>query len=127
MQKPTEKSLKQLYLYVQVRFPEIYLALLFVECYSVLLKNVGVMESYGYGLMGWNMMEVKLNSCQFYHNYWRIQDSNFNHTLPEIKVGGNAFFLYNKKDGNLHIHRTSALLFSTQSLLMEKPVCKSSF
>jgi len=100
----------RLYSYVQVRFPEIYVALLFVECSSVVLKNVRVMESYGYGLMGWNMMEAKLNSCQFYHNYWRIQDSNFNHTRQEIKAGGNVFFLYNRKNDNLHVHRTSALL-----------------
>ena len=54
---------------------QVQVALLFVEC-SVVLENVHVMESYGYGLIGYNMLMAKLNHCLFYHNYWRIQDSN---------------------------------------------------
>ena len=50
---------------------QVQVALLFVECSSVVLKNVTVMESYGYGLLGYNMMMAELNHCQFHHNYWR--------------------------------------------------------
>lgn len=71
---------------VQVQVP-----LLFAECCSVVLKNVTVMESYGYGVLGHNMM-AKLDHCLFHRNYWRrpapssIQHSNSNNSsLSEIK------------------------------------------
>ena len=80
---------------------QIQVALLFVECCSVLLENVTVMESYGYGVLGHNMM-AKLNHCLFHNNYWRrradsnIQQSSSNNSnLSEIKLpGGNALFKY---------------------------------
>ena len=105
-----KREIQGLASWLWVRFPEIHVALLFLECSSVVLENVRVMESYGYGLMGWNVMDAKLNCCQFHHNYWKEQDSNFNHTLPENELGGNAFFVYNKNRNILHIHKTSALL-----------------
>ena len=74
----------------------VQVALLFVECSSVVLENVEVMESYGYDLIGYNMITVKLNHCLFHYNYWRIRDSNtqsFSTTIKNtIFTGGNALF-----------------------------------
>ena len=75
------------------------IALLFVDCSSVVLRNVTVMESYGYGLLGYNMM-AEVNHCLFHHNYWRpkvhsnMHSSPQNNSLLECKAGGNALFVY---------------------------------
>ena len=42
------------------------MALLLVQCSSVVLENVTVMESYGYGLLGYNIMMAELNYCLFH-------------------------------------------------------------
>lgn len=47
----------------------IQVALLFAECSSVALREVTVMESYGYGLLGYNTMMFKLDHCLFNHSY----------------------------------------------------------
>ena len=74
---------------------KVQVALLFVECSSVVLENVTVMESYGYGLLGYNMMMTELNHCWFHHNYWRPQVYEpTNNNLSEIKPGGNALFKF---------------------------------
>ena len=79
---------------------KVQVALLFVECSSVVLENVTVMESYGYGLLGYNMMMAELNHCLFHHNHWRPQvhsirySSIQNNSLSECKAGGNALFSY---------------------------------
>jgi len=74
-------------------------ALLFVECTSVVLENVTVMESYGYGLLVYNMLMAELNNCLFYYNYWRPRvhlntqhSSTTNNSISECKAGGNALF-----------------------------------
>ena len=78
----------------------IQVALLFVECSSVVLENVTAMESYGYGLLGYNIMMAELNHCLFHHNHWRPQvhsnrySSIQNNSLSECKAGGNALFSY---------------------------------
>ena len=43
-----------------------HVALLFLNCSSVMLENVRVMNSYGYGLLEWNVFETNLINCQFY-------------------------------------------------------------
>ena len=43
-----------------------HVALLFFNCSSVMLENVRVMNSYGYGLLEWNVVETNLINCQFY-------------------------------------------------------------
>ena len=80
------------------QFPvKVHVALLFVECSSVVLENVTIMESYGYGLLGYNMITAELNHCLFHRNYWRPQvDSKIQHPSPnlsEYKAGGNAIFI----------------------------------
>ena len=78
---------------------QLQVALLFAKCSSVVLRNVTVMESYGYGLLGYNMM-AELNHCLFHHNYWRpkvhsnMHSSPKNNSLLECKAGGNALFVY---------------------------------
>ena len=82
---------------------QINVALLFVECSSVVLKNVTVMESYGYGLLGYNMVMTELKYCLFYHNYWRPQlykhSSPTKNYLPNSKAGGNALFTFDYSGG----------------------------
>ena len=95
----------------------IQVALLFVECSSVMLESVTVMESYGYGLLGYNMMMAELNHCLFHHNYWRRRvDSNIKHSSPTEKnlpkVGGNAVFNYGRKAVSSMFKR-STLLFDS--------------
>ena len=81
-------------------YQQVQVALLFLECFSVVLENVTVMESYGYGLLGYNMMMAELNHCLFHHNHWRPQvhsnrySSIHNNSLSECKAGGNALFVY---------------------------------
>jgi len=58
-------DLPQFCYYVQAQ-----VALLLVEC-STVLENVRVMYSYGYGLLGYNVMMAKLTHSLFQHNYWR--------------------------------------------------------
>ena len=43
-----------------------YVALLFFECSSVMLENVRVMNSYGYGLLEVNVVETNVTNCQFH-------------------------------------------------------------
>ena len=82
---------------------QINVALLFVECSSVVLKNVTVMESYGYGLLGYNMIMTELKYCLFYHNCWRPQlykhSSPTKNYLPNSKAGGNALFTFDYSGG----------------------------
>ena len=81
---------------------QLKVALLFVECSSVVLENVTVMESYGYGLLGYNMINAELNHCLFHHNYWRTQvDSNVHSNRQNNNLsggargaGGNALFKF---------------------------------
>ena len=95
------------YVHSELRFGyhvQIQVALLIVEC-SVVLKNVTVMQSYGYGLLGYNLISAELNHCLFHHNYWRRPiDSTLQHFISNnskpsgSKVGGNALFKYNYRD-----------------------------
>ena len=80
----------------------VQVALLFIECSSVVLENVAVMESYGYGLLGYNMMMAELNHCLFHNNYWKTPvDLDIQHSSPSDKTlpkaGGNAVFNYERK------------------------------
>ena len=43
-----------------------HVALFFSYCSSVTLENVKVMNSYGYGLLEWNIGRTNLINCQFY-------------------------------------------------------------
>jgi len=107
----------------------VHVALLFVDCSSVVLENVTVMESYGYGLLGYNMM-AEVNHCLFHHNYWRERvDSNIhsNHQNTNLTgevggPGGNAAFRFTLCSSMLHFHKnvTGTLNIFTQSLLMEE-------
>jgi len=78
--------------------PRWFLDMKYQTCFLVVLKEVTVMESYGYG---YNTMMIKLDHCLFHHNYWRMQiDSNIQHfstdnnSISECKLGGNALFRY---------------------------------
>ena len=82
----------------QSRLPiyQVQVALLLVHCSSVVLENVTVNESYGYGLLGYNMIMAELNHCLFHHNYWRSRNTQHsrasNNNPSENKAGGNALF-----------------------------------
>ena len=88
---------------------KVQVALLFVECSSVVLENVTVMESYGYGLLGYNMMMAELNHCLFHYNYWRrrvdssVHSNPQNNSLSECQAGGNALFKFTHSSV-LHFH-----------------------
>ena len=57
------------YVHTETHWHQIHVqvVLMCVECSSVLLENVTVIESYGYGLLGYNMMMAELNHCSFHH------------------------------------------------------------
>ena len=73
------------------------------------------MESYGYGLLGYNMMMAALKHCLFHHNYWRRQvDSNIhsNHQKNNLSgvvggPGGNAVFRFTLCSSILHFHKNA--------------------
>ena len=76
-----------------------HVALLFSYCSSVTLENVRVMNSYGYGLLEWNVMRTNVINCQFACSNrisHKEKDINtLNHSCPNSsehsEPGGNAF------------------------------------
>ena len=74
-------------------------ALLFSYCSSVTLENVRVMNSYGYGLLEWNVMGTNVINCQFAcSNRISHKEKDINtlhHGCPNSsehsEPGGNAF------------------------------------
>ena len=57
------------------------------------------MESYGPGLVGYNMMMAELNHCLFHHNYWRpwvdssMHSNTTNNGLLDFKAGQEMLFM----------------------------------
>ena len=74
---------------------------------SLVLQNVRIEASHGYGLLGVNVLgDSIVNNCTFTNNMWR-SDGADNSSVPN-RPGGNALFvfrLYHFKSvlGNLHI------------------------
>jgi len=71
------------------------------------------MESYGHGLVGYNMMMAELNHCLFHHNYWRpwidsvcITSHATNNGLLDFKAGGNDLFVFTD-DSMSHFHKST--------------------
>lgn len=66
----------------------------------LLLENVHILESNGYGLLTWNFGDSTLSRCKFESNYWRkgvnqsVCDNPFSHNDSECgaKPGGNVLF-----------------------------------
>ena len=91
---------------------QVQVALLLVECSSVVLENVTVMESYGYGLLGYNMINAELNHCLFHHNYWRtrvgsdLHSNPKNNSLLECRGGGNVLLKF-RHSSVLNFHKST--------------------
>ena len=82
-----------------------HVALLFLDCSSVMLENVRVMNSYGYGLLEWNIGRTNVTNCQFYcsnrisHKEKRYERVNaLHHSCPSAsehdQPGGNALIAF---------------------------------
>ena len=74
-------------------------ALTLVNLESLVLHNVEIKASYGYGLIGVNVFgNSTITNCTFTHNMWRSDDINtgntLNHSYAENGPGGNALFIY---------------------------------
>ena len=81
-------------------------ALLFVSVTSLVLENVSVRKSYGYGLLSCNSLAVSVVGCSFHCNNWRVgrmypwvdicadeepEDSSSEQT--QLQCSGNALFV----------------------------------
>ena len=72
-------------------------ALTLVNLHSLLLQNVPIKASYGYGLIGVNVLgNSTITNCTFTHNTWRSDDANTNSTLHHsyARPGGNVLLLF---------------------------------
>ena len=70
-------------------------ALAFLGVSSLMLQNVQVVGSHGYGLFGVDVGgNSKLTNCTFSHNGWKQIDSSRLHSSTENPPGGNALFVY---------------------------------
>ena len=87
---------------LDIRCPHV--ALLVSESSSVVLDNVRVMNSYGYGLLEWNVVRTSLTNCQFYCSNWRSHKEkdrhdrvSTHHSCPSSsehsEPGGNVLFI----------------------------------
>ena len=93
----------RMYSYIGVTPPP-RVALLIFNCFSVMLENVRVMNSYGYGLLELNVVETNVTNCQFYCSNWisyKEKDhervNTLNHGCPNSsehsEPGGNALIV----------------------------------
>ena len=74
-------------------------ALTLVSIDSLLLQNVQIKASNGYGLIGVNLFSnAKIANCTFTHNMWRSNDVNsndtLNHSYAENRPGSNALLIF---------------------------------
>ena len=72
-------------------------ALVLVSTISLMLQNVRIEASYGYGLLGVRLLGAStIINCKFTHNMWRSDDADSSNTsVPynETKPGGNALII----------------------------------
>ena len=89
---------------------------------TVLLRHLHIRESFGYGMIGFNVIgQSKVMGCRFYHNQWRLpaNESEANHQMHGRKsetnkmLGGNALFIFDK--GKLNSFRKSVALVISHS------------
>ena len=73
---------------------------------TVLLRNLHIRDSFGYGVFGFNVLgQSKVTGCRFYHNQWRppADESEVNHqrharrSKTNKMLGGNALFIFDEK------------------------------
>jgi len=84
-------------------------ALLFVSVTSLVVENVSVRKSYGYGILSCNSLTVSVVGCSFHCNNWRVEriypwvdncadeeseDSSSEQT--QLQSGGNAVFIFHE-------------------------------
>ena len=70
-------------------------ALAFFNVSSLMLQNVQIVGSHGYGLLGVYVGgNSDLTNCTFSHNGWKQIDSSELHSNTENPPGGNALFVY---------------------------------
>ena len=72
-------------------------ALTLVNLHSLVLQNVQIQASYGYGLIGVNVLgNSTITNCTFTHNMWRSDDANTSSTLHHsyARPGGNVLLLF---------------------------------
>ena len=72
---------------------------------TVLLRNLLIRESFGYGVFGFNVLgQSEVTGCRFYHNQWRPPaEGEVNHqrhgrsSKTNNMLGGNALFIFDEK------------------------------
>ena len=80
-------------------YPSTKAALTLVNIHSLVLHNVQIKASYGYGLIGVNVFgNSTITNCTFTHNTWRSDDANASSTPKNsyARPGGNAVLAYPK-------------------------------
>ena len=85
-----------------ISLSRLHVALLFSYCSSVTLENVRVLNSYGYGLLEWNVMGTNLFNCQFACSNRISHEEKDNNTLhhdcpnstEHSEPGGNALIAF---------------------------------
>ena len=80
---------------------KIQAALRLGKIHSLLLQNIHVRESFGYGIFGFNVVgQSKVTGCRFYHNQWRspakteVNNQRHGRRSKTSTLGGNAVFMF---------------------------------
>ena len=80
---------------------KIQAALKLGNIHSLLLQNIHVRESFGYGIFGFNVVgQSKVTGCRFYHNQWRspakseVNNQRHGRRSKTSMLGGNAVFMF---------------------------------
>jgi len=95
-----------------------HVALLVLRSSSVVLEYVRVMNSYGYGLLEWNVVGTSLINCQFYCSNWRSHKEKDRHekvstyyscpsSSEHNEPGGNVLFVHQRDltvPRNIHLY-----------------------
>ena len=84
-------------------------ALLFVSVTSLVVENVSVRKSYGYGLLSCNSLSVSVVGCSFHCNNWRggriypwvdnckdEESEGSSSEQTQLQRGGNALFIFHE-------------------------------
>ena len=77
-------------------------ALRLVNIHSLLLQNLHIRESFGYGIYGFNVVgQSRVTGCRFYHNQWRppadeseVNNQRHGRRSKTSMLGGNALFMF---------------------------------
>ena len=86
-----------------------HVALLVSDTSSVVLEYVRVRNSYGYGLLVWNVVKTTLINCQFYCNNWRSHKEKDYERVSMHHMGCPSSHEHNEPGGNVLILQGAVL------------------